>query len=199
MIKNRVKNRCSLGVQLHLSTESTLTPTVRPVKNDRLTSLRNKPANETGLWTSTWRKKTRDSEWAEYAEDVWGTTDEQCWFLLTPDPGAHLCVIDSSQALALLIERYPLEYPGWLTRLPGSFLSPLEFTGIDFEQMSLEYDGLHLTHQASVRLHLSFPLNMNSWDCESTIWFRWCFKQVRQITPQTPGTPSPRPAIVPRR
>lgn len=58
------------------------------------------------------------------------------------------------------------------------------FTGFDFERMAEEYDGLHLTEEAAGSLHLSYPLDMNSWDCESTVWFRWVFSEVSRIEVQ---------------
>ena len=55
--------------------------------------------------------------------------------------------------------------------------------GQDFEQLAQSYDGLRLTERGNSRLHLSYPLDLNSWDSESTLWFRWCFTAVEKIVP----------------
>lgn len=166
----------SLGIQLHLSNESELEPMVRAVKNDEMTILRKKPAPGTGLWTSTWGEESRDSEWVECYRRLFGSPEDLCWFLLTPEPDARIYVIDSYHDLAGLIQCFPLAQER---------LSHPHFVGIDFERMSEAYDGLYLTLEGEARLHLSFPLDMNGWDCESCLWFRWCFRSVEKIEPRS--------------
>lgn len=183
-----------LGKQLHLSEGETLRQEVVAVKNDEGSVYRKKPAQGTGLWTSTWRKRTRDSDWIEWCRsEEFGNVEEQSWFLLTPAKDAKLCVISSYYELAALIQRFPLMYPSLYPasrftqeKLQMAGLPMDHFTGIDFEGLAYEYDGLHLTEEAAGSLHLSYPLDMNSWDCESTVWFRWVFTAVERIEVQQP-------------
>lgn len=82
--------------QLHLSGEEMLRSEVIPVKNDPEMVFRKKPLQGTGLWTSTWRKRTRDSDWIEWCRsEEFGNVDAQSWFLLTPAKDARICTISS--------------------------------------------------------------------------------------------------------
>jgi hypothetical protein len=175
-----------LGKQLYLSKNEALRPEVVAVRNDDASVYRKKPAQGTGLWTSTWQEETQDSGWVEWCRGAdFGEPENRIWFLLTPAEDARLLIIDSYHDMVTLIRRFPLRH-----RLHGASLSSIaeeaglgadHFTGFDFERMAEEYDGLHLTEQAAGALHLSYPLDMNSWDCESTCWFRWVFTDVERI------------------
>lgn len=179
-----------LGKQLHLSTGETLRQEVVAVKNDEGSVYRKKPAQGTGLWTSSWREKTRDSDWIEWCRgDNFGEPEKQSWFLLTPAKDTRICTISSYYELAATLKRFPLTYAHVsqmeLVDMSAGYFNE-HFTGFDFERMAEEYDGLHLTEEAAGRLHLSYPVDMNSWDCESTVWFRWVFPHVERIEVQQP-------------
>jgi hypothetical protein len=180
---------------------------VTPVSNDEKLGFRNKPKQGTGLWTSTWRPETHDSDWVEWCRgDNFGNPDGKHWHLLTPKPDVNLYVIDSKNDLKRLFHLYRWEHPYLAQlnkqyeemypehkdneRLRKTFLtqvvtfhpepSPFDMV-IDFEKLSQNYDGIWLTEQGNGETHLSFPYNLYSWDCESILWFRWCFEHVETL------------------
>ena len=166
-----------IGTQLHFSFAQILREREIPFKNDEMT-FRYKP--EGGLWTSTWREETHDSEWVEWCRgEKFGSPDESNWFLFTPKEESRLYIIDSYADLERLLSTYPFESP-LIKGLEDSHLRHY-YVGIDFERLAQDYDGLHLTSEGNSRLHISYPLNMNAWDAESTVWFRWCFTDVQRI------------------
>jgi hypothetical protein len=79
-------------------------------------------------------------------------------------------MINSRADLAALIKRYPRMLCGR--------------RGLDFKRLSEEYDGLHLTNEGymQTRSRRSVP-TLIGWDCESTLWFRWVFRQWAQVKP----------------
>lgn len=172
------------GIQLHLSGREVLSQEVVPIVNNAAATFRKKPAYGTGLWTSSWREETQDSDWVEWCRNnEFGEPDKQSWYLLTPAIDARLYVVDSHVALVQLLKRFPLEHP-LFKEMRAVGIRDEHLIGIDFEQLAQEYDGVHLTYEAAGSLHLSYPLDMNSWDCESTVWFRWVFTSVEQIEAQ---------------
>ena len=173
-----------LGVQLHFSSVQALIEQVASVENDEMI-FRYKPKSTTGLWTSSWREETKDSEWVEWCRgQEFDSPDESQWFLLTPKTDSRLYVIDCYSDLQRLIDIYNWESPISKTikrKLGDPYARHYE--GIDFVRLAQDYDGLHLTSNGNEQLHLSHPLNMNAWDSESTVWFRWCFTKVEKIAP----------------
>jgi len=167
-----------IGIQLHFSFAQIMREREIPIKNDEMT-FRYKP--DGGFWTSTWREETQDSEWVEWCRgENFASPDESNWFLLTPKEDSKLYVIDTYADLERLLAYYPWTSP-LAKSLPRESYLLKYYTGIDFERLAQDYDGLHLTYEGNNRLHLSYPLNLNGWDAESTVWFRWCFTEVRHI------------------
>ena len=164
-----------LGKQLHITYEETLNQSVNSVYNSDESGIVKKPARGTGLWTSTWREETQDSDWVEWCvgEDF-GKPYEKNWYLLTLQEDIKLYVIDSLRGLHKLLRAYPWDQNKW--REYG-----FRCIAIDFEKLALDYDGIHLTEKGNEETHLSYPDDLNSWDCESTLWFRWCFSEVQKI------------------
>jgi hypothetical protein len=107
-----------------------------------------------------------------------GDPYSQNWFVLEPDPGARVLVINSLADLTKLLARFPapLTYPG------SHFIYP------DFERIATLYDGIQLTERGQWKTRLTIP-TLYGWDTESTLWFRWCFSECRQI-----AVPNPTPA-----
>ncbi len=168
-----------LGVQLHISSVQELVEQVASVENNTHSSMR-KP--KYGLWTSSWREETQDSGWVEWCRyEEFDDPGKQQWFLLTPKAESRLYVIDCYSDLQRLVDTYIWESPE-AKQLGNSHLRKY-YTGIDFERLSQDYDGLHLTKKGNNRLHLSYPLDLNAWDSESTVWFRWCFTKIEKIAP----------------
>jgi len=103
------------------------------------------------------------------------------WVVLTPDEDVRLYEIDSLKDLNRLLKEYPhLPPEHWRT----DPIALLYSTSIDFETLCADgYDGIHLTEKGNDEVHLGFPVDMNGWDVESTIWFRWCFVAEREVQP----------------
>ncbi len=151
-----------LGVQLHISCVQALAEQVASVENNTRSSIR-KP--KYGLWTSSWREETQDSGWVEWCRwEEFDDPDKQQWFLLTPKADSKLYVIDCYADLQRLVDTYIWESPE-AKQLGNSHLRKY-YTGIDFERLSQDYDGLHLTKKGNNRL-----------------WFRWCFTKIEKIAP----------------
>lgn len=139
---------------------------LEPVLNDESTPITNKPTG--GLWTSPID--------AEYGWDQWCLDNEahwlgRCWKLrIVGEP--KLAFVDSRAAMNRLALQYPFERPF------GGFTH----RGINFEQLADDFDGLWLTTQGHFATRLLDPDEPNTyaWDCETVLWFRWCFDQVRE-------------------
>lgn len=194
--------------QLWLSDTSEIKHEVTPVRNSEETgAVIKKPARETGLWTSTWREETQDSDWIEWCRgNDYGNPDGGYWYLLTPKTDVKLYVIDGTHDLEMMLHDYLWTTP-LLTRMneqcgmsyssayqrmyadrTGKRLPQVKlprFAAIDFEKMSEEYDGIWLTEQGNGACHLPWHSehDLNSWDCECVLWFRWCFEQVETMQP----------------
>jgi hypothetical protein len=139
-----------------------------PSKLQAVSNLRfHKPKG--GLWTSTWRTETEDSDWIEWCRGAqFGDVDSQEWYQLEPSSNARIYTIDSVVDLVALHNKYN-ETPVNYTSFYESF--------IDFERLSIDYDAIHLTGNGECVTRFSTP-SLYGWDCESTIWFRWCFDAV---------------------
>jgi len=119
------------------------------------------PKPHGGIWTSPLADGS--SEWVEFLDTATGLTRHTTSFVLDVASGARVAEIDSRQDLDVLTERYMLH-------------SPFGHETLDFEALSGDFDGLHLT--ATGMNDCRFELNGRDlwpWDIESTIWFRWSF------------------------
>jgi len=158
---------------------------VTPVKNEGSASYLKKPQFNTGLWTSTYRESTQDSAWVSWCKkEDFGNPYGLRWYLLEPKHTARIYCIRGEAEAALLLKDY-----SWIDERVKSLydvfseFASYTFTGFDFERLAQDYDGLQLTARGNVLLHNSLRCNMNAWDAESTLWFRWCFTRVEEITP----------------
>lgn len=146
--------------QLCLARSEPTPHAIEPIGNEALT----KPTG--GLWTSTYLGAAQGSAYVQFCQQH----GYQDWlampaWLLTPDPNAKICVIDSYLDLVLLAEDFRLH--------PMRYGSPY----LNWQKISQHYDGLHLSAQGQQATRASDP-GLYEWDCESTIWFRWCFLEV---------------------
>jgi hypothetical protein len=124
-----------------------------------------------GLWTSTYHP-AYGSDWVREANGMFGWPKEGVeGFLLFPSPEARIYTVDSLDDLMGLHERYEAE---------DTELSHM-FKVLDYEKMSQDYDGMHLTERGQWETRLSHPYSLYGWDCECVYWFRWCFDEVRSI------------------
>lgn len=127
----------------------------------------NKPYG--GLWTSTYRPETNDSEWVAWCRDEkFGNVDDQTWHLLTPKTNVNIYTIDTLNDLCELLQKYHVE----------NNKTHLQY--LDFEAISQVYDGIRLTSTGQWRTRLTTP-DLYGWDCESTLWFGWQFDSVQKI------------------
>jgi len=151
--------------QLHVSpTVCNLVPHVAPVENRRFI----KP--KWGFWTSTYDAERQSSAWVDWClAEEFGDVTRGSWFVLTPDPAAHVFVIDTLPDLRYLVEHYfdpeALPYMRFITCL-------------DFECLSQDFDAIHLTEAGQWATRHSQPHDLNGWDCECTLWFRWRFTSI---------------------
>ncbi|HEX6620421.1 MAG TPA: hypothetical protein VF024_12215 [Solirubrobacteraceae bacterium] len=132
-----------------------------------------------GLWTSTYEPGGGHlSAWAQWclSEEFGINRADPVWtdcYVLRPML-ARVVRIDSYDDLAWLVER-----------CPGGALLPgrgREFP--DWMAVARIADAVHLTEQGQWATRLSHPYNLYGWDCESTLWFRWMFDDVRALGPQ---------------
>lgn len=145
-------------------------------KKDQLNKVKNqmfiKPVG--GLWTSTY-DEIYGSDWHQWclSEDFCLDVDYSYW-VLNVKPSANIYVIDCYEDLEQLYEQYPFEdYPALF------FLE--SFKQLDYEAISKDYDGIHLTKRGEAETRFSTPLNLYGYDCECTLFFNWCFSQIEQL------------------
>ena len=157
----------ALGPQLLLHDAAILPQDLRRVQNDRRALA--KPRG--GLWTSTY-DPIYGSAWVCWCVAYrYNEPFDLHWTVLSIPKSARIAVIDSKADLARFIEQHPRILRGR--------------KGLDFERLSTEYDGLHLTNEGylKTRSTRSGPL-LGGWDCESTLWFRWIFSDWREVKPE---------------
>jgi hypothetical protein len=168
-----------LGKQLHTTRGELKPDCFIGVQNRDDACFIKKPAGGTGLWTSSWRDETKDSAWVEWCYDNdFGEQYKKNWYLLTPLENVKLFVVDSMADFHHLLGNY-----GYEDAKMRSYR--IYRTCIDFERMAQDYHGIWLTEKGNEETHLSYSDDLNSWDCESVLWFKWCFVEVQRIkTPQ---------------
>jgi hypothetical protein len=127
-----------------------------------------------GLWTSTWDGE--ESEWVDWCRrEEFGDVDSREWWLLTPSPTARILTIETRYNLMQAVKMFAPpagSYPEWYSGLGAAVL--------DFTAVAKKFDAVHLTSRGAIDLHFGTP-NLNSWDCESTVWFRWVFDKAVRI------------------
>ena len=174
--QHKLSTRChqplTLGTQLHITPCVELLPEVAAVKNCFV-----KPRG--GLWTSSYVDSK--SAWVDAHQDMFeesrGSAYELSWFLLEPDPAARVLVIDTLDDLREVLAEH-LYHP-----YPGLDLDSMLGAWPDFERIAERWDAMHLTEAGQWRTRLTIP-SLYGWDSESTLWFRWCFKDCRRIEGQ---------------
>ena len=120
----------------------------------------NKPNN--GFWTSS--LVNNSSAWIEWCASEWeGKLSDTC-VVITPKKDINVFTIDNEKDLISAS-----------TRKCKYLLTQSDVYMIDFWRLYKEgYYGVHVTENAAWSFHYSAPLNLvnlNAWDCESTVWF----------------------------
>lgn len=146
---------------------------MKPITNRDLS---NKPFG--GLWTSHYNE-TYGSTWVQWCivEDF-GISDEgfDSW-VLDVDCQPKLLIIDSLSDLIQALQTYRMTYGSDHPLYRFNTVLPM----LDFEVLSIDFDGLHLTARGQAETRLSYPESLYGWDCESTLWFHWCFSKVEHL------------------
>lgn len=133
-----------------------------------------------GLWTSTWNQDEYSSGWVDWClSEEFDDPLNKRWFILKPKEKLNILTIDSLSDLIKLIDKYPWQENSL------HYLKPT----LDFEAIAKDFDAIHLTESGQIQTHLPMNLfemkmiDLYGWDCESTLWFRWCFDEVAEIEP----------------
>lgn len=139
-----------------------------------------KPQARGILWTSTYQPDGEHlSDW-----DRWCTRESfrdrgsGSWWVLTPSE-ANVYQIGGHHSLVDLYEQFP-----------GEPYLPTKYHWIDWPEVVRVYDAVHVTeagYWATRDMFHYTPSGIehgpttNSWDCESTAWFRWRFATVERL------------------
>jgi hypothetical protein len=166
----RLRTAHQLGPQLYVHEHNLVAPTISAIRNDR--KRLSKPFG--GLWTSTYDAEY-GSDWVRWCV-AYRYTDpfESHWTVLLAPQTARVATVDSPADLAGLIERYPRK----VRRDPS----------VDFELLSQDYDCLHLTLKVTCKHDQAPGATLRAWDCESTVWFRWIFREWHDVKPHFQGS-----------
>jgi hypothetical protein len=136
--------RCPLLI--HYGSDKYIPEKVLPVKNDSWV----KPKRGGGLWTSPidskwgWKDWNNDSDFRD--------CDVKKSFTVCLKSDAKIFVIDSLDDL----KKSPL--------IDGCFARVL-----DFELIAQNYDAIWLTEKGQNETHLSYPIDLYGWDCETVL------------------------------
>lgn len=141
-----------------------------------------------GMWTSTLNDKGT-SAWIDWMKaESWTIRSEPLtvWRLKVQDD-LKIFEIDSYEDLVELIEKV-----GHQEEIREHFVGLMEDSGLDdkrtkerytkpdWEEASKHFDAIHMTGkgQRETRGILRDGYDLYGWDCESTLWFDWCFETV---------------------
>jgi hypothetical protein len=119
-----------------------------------------------GIWTSTWETAFEIGwPWWCLAEDFHEIVEG---WLLEPRPCRVLTIDDFETALAFM-------------RQYGTTIKGLSMTvHPEWEKVAVDYDAVRVTNPYSPGLRFGaaeeLGLLFYGWDCESTVWLRWCFE-----------------------
>ncbi len=156
-----------LGEQLFVSPRRPTPEAMEPIRNAPY-----KPLG--GLWTST--LVSGGSDWSRTMRDAMVVTGDR---RLDADGTLHGWRLRPSRQARVVEIRGPTDLV-WLLEHSGDVrtLADDEYVvSLNFEQLARYYDGLHVTRRA---LSQCWP-RLRRWHVESTVWFRWCFDDVRDL------------------
>lgn len=149
-----------------------------PVKNQ---SYDHNMKPEGCFWTSSWIEEEKRSDWVRWClSEDFEDSYAHPWYLLSVRPDARIYHIDSQIDLWELWTKYQ--------RFDLPRHNPFHTHWIDWEKVAQDYDGVHLTEKGNAECHWGDPIDLNCWDVESTVWFRWVFESVEEITVVVDGT-----------
>lgn len=136
--------RCPLLI--HYGSDKFIAEKVRPVKNSDWV----KPNRDGGLWTSPIDSKWGWRDWN--CQEQFMDCDEGNCFIVRLKADSKIFVIDSLEDL----KNSPLR-EGYSKKV------------LDFELIAQEYDAIWLTEKGQNETHLSHPVDLYGWDCETVL------------------------------
>jgi hypothetical protein len=150
--QNKIQLRMALDIAgvhrspflIHYGSDKFIPEKVLPIENDWV-----KPKG--GLWTSPVDSKWGWKDWNESEQFV--ECDERNSFTLCLKPDINIFVIDSLEDL----KNSPL--------IDWHFSKKI----LDFELIAQSYDAIWLTENGLNETHLSFPISLYGWDCETVL------------------------------
>lgn len=141
-----------------------------------------KPTN--AFWTSTYLNKKHGSDWIQWAlgEDFYDGVKLHA-YTLEVEKDAKILVIDSMDDLYEVVAKYPNNFDA---EEHDEFIRNYMMRFPNWNSISNDYDAVHLTYKGEAQtrwnqLDMINGCNLYGWDCESTCWFRWKFKNVKEI------------------
>jgi hypothetical protein len=148
--------------QLYIGRSVPTPEAIQPAGNDDLV----KPSG--GLWTSTYLGEAEGSAYVQFClTNHYHDWLHKAW-LLTPKSDALVYEINSVTDLKMLLEIYPL-HP-----------NRRDVVYLDWARIGQDFDAVHLTATGQEATRASNP-GLYHWDCESTVWFKWCFEAVEPL------------------
>lgn len=149
-----------------------------------------------GMWTSTYTPDQEyDSAWIEFlfnsarlsssmdeSDSYWVTKEEGIYadqhkWLMKPKTDLNILIVDSHSDLRQIVKKY--EKPTY----KGIESSEIEDTIIDFCKIAEDFDAMRLTEkgQKETRRPGKNEPNLYGWDTESTLHFRWNWKEFEYV------------------
>lgn len=166
----------SLEPQLWMSEEKSDVPDPAELKpvGDKM-HLPVKPVG--GMWTSTYTPEDKyDSDWIRWCSTEGFYGGRHKW-LLEPKDNLDVLVVDSLEDLRMVAKAYKKStYRGKPAEL-------LPDTVIDFATIAENFDAMRLTEEGQweTRTPSRDEPNLNCWDSESVLNFRWNWKNIEYL------------------
>lgn len=118
-----------------------------------------------GFWTSSHTPESEfASAWAEWC--TWEDFRTELLvqgYTLTPKADAKVLVINTEEDLKAILDQH-------------SVLAWGQRRVMDYEALAKEWDGIRVTEDGVAATKWCKD-DLNGWDLESTVWFRWCFEE----------------------
>ncbi|GAB6456217.1 hypothetical protein bcgnr5390_12080 [Bacillus luti] len=159
--------------QLYVGKGEPTEQNIRVIKNDIEI---NKPIG--GFWTSTFINEREGSDWVRYSKNILTRYNSSTKaYTLTVSKDARIAQVNSMDDYEELLRKYKLEMADPILASISIFSNL-----IDFELLSKDYDGFQISQKAVSMAKGSFKyISLGAYDCESAVWFRWCFDKVEEL------------------
>jgi hypothetical protein len=166
-----------IGTQLWVAQGRSLSQDpFHPAETNGLAVICNKPIG--GLWTSTYDPAI-GSDWVRYLK-TYRDASALDGYLIEMDPRARVYTIDTASDLERLMEAYPYD-PDHVADLPREIRMLMR--SFDFTKLRQDFDAVHLTKVGERQTRYGRPYRLDGWDCECTLWLKWCVKRAVWVGP----------------